>query len=307
MGKRTGVIKYNINETGRTFTGTARRVDIDAMMRLVNGPAVQEAISKGDIVGYVGHQYREKFGLDTPETAIVDGKTVILEPTCKTIYMKCFPNGDLEHEQEFLDVAAGRVGQRLWESGAYGFSSVFHAPDEGGLRTPKNYFGMDLVRGPNFDANRGNTGAMLDSVSAGGNSGLCDFAADHAALLDSVDRHIQQVEATAASISEDYLAQCRQNDELVEQNARLLERLRKLGDRGVMLDSARTPDRMERGIPMDPGTAMLDSAARFMARESLPGYQPDPAVAEKEKGVANTVANGVKSAMSVISSVISGG
>lgn len=307
MGKRTGVIKYNINETGRTFTGTPRKIDVDATMRLVNGPEVQEAVSKGDIVGYVGHQYREKFGLDTPETVIVDGKAVVLEPNTKTIYIKCYPNGDIEHEQEFLDTAAGRVGQRLWESGAYGFSSVFYAPDEGGLRTPRNYFGMDLVRGPNFDANRGNTGAMLDSISAGGNSGLCDFAAEHAALLDSVDRHIQQVEASAASISEDYLAQCRQNDDLVEQNARLLERLSKLGQSAAMLDSARSPEQMERGIAMDPGTAMLDSASRFMARESLPGYQPDPAEEEKEKGVTSAVTAGVKSAMSIISSVISGG
>lgn len=307
MGKRTGVIKYNINETGRTFTGTARKVDVDAMMRLVNGPAVQEAVSKGDIVGYVGHQYREKFGLDTPETVIVDGKTVYLEPTCKTIYIKSLPNGDLEHEQEFLDTAAGRVGQRLWESGAYGFSSVFHAPDEGGFRTPKNYFGMDVVRGPNFDANRGNTGAMLDSVSAGDNAGLCDFAADHAALLDSVDRHIQQVEATAASISQDYLDQCRQNDELVEQNARLLERLREAGANGAMLDSTRSPDKMERGISMDTGTAMLDSAKRFMSRDSLPGYQPSAVETEKEKSATASVAAGVKNAISVIGSVINGG
>ncbi|WP_085618848.1 MULTISPECIES: hypothetical protein [unclassified Pseudomonas] len=306
MGTRTGVIRYNMNETGRTFTGTPRKVDIDAAMRVVNGAAVQEAVKNGDIVGYIGHQNREKFGLDTPESVIVNGTQVILEPAVRTIYIKCFPDGTLEHEQEFLDTAAGRIGQRLWESGAYGFSSVFYAPDEGGMRTPKNYFGMDLVRGPNFVANR--SPAMLDSVSAGGAGAEYDYASESAALMDSIDRHVQQVESMAASISKDYVEQCRQNDELVEQNARLLERLRQLDKGGAMLDNAgsASPSKMERGIPMDRGQGMLDSAARFMAFTELPGYQPDPTEAEKDKGVAATIAGGVKSAMSVISSVIRG-
>jgi hypothetical protein len=304
MGKRTGVIRYNLNDTGRTFTGQPRKIDIDAAMRLFNGSALQEAIQKGDVVGYVGHQYREKYTLQVPETVIVDGKEVVLEPAVRTIYIKCSPTGDIEHEQEFLDTAPGRVALRLWESKAYGFSSAIYAPEEGGLRVPKGYFGMDLVRAPNYDSNRGYS-VMLDSVEAGAFAGVDTFASDNAALLDSVDAMIKESDAFAEGLSKDYLAQCQINDDLVEYNARLLERLRQAKIDAPMLDSA--PLVMERGIPMDPGTAMLDSAKRFMSQEELPGYQPEVEKTDKEdKGAVATVTNGVKKALAVVNSVIRG-
>lgn len=301
MGKRTGVIRYNLNDTGRSFTGQPRKIDIDAAMRLLNGAALQESVRKGDVVGYIGHQYREKYGLDVPETVIVDGKTVVLEPSVRTIYIKCYPTGDVEHEQEFLDTAPGRVGQRLWEGKAYGFSSAIFAPEEGGLRVPKGYFGMDLVRAPNYDSNRGYA-VMLDSVSPGTFAQVELFASDNAALLDSVDAMIKESDAMAASISKSYLEQCRANDELVEHNARLLERLHQAGVSAPMLDNA--PATMQRGIPMDKGADMLDSASRFLAYQELPGYQPEP-VAE-DKGALDAVTSGVKKTLSVISSVING-
>jgi hypothetical protein len=301
MGKRTGVIRYNLNDNGRTFTGQSRKIDIDAAMRLFNGAALQESVQKGDIVGYVGHQYREKYKLDVPETVIEDGKTVVLEPAVRTIYIKCSPTGDIEHEQEFLNTAPGRVAQRLWDSKAYGFSSAIYAPEEGGLRVPRGYFGMDLVRAPNYDSNRGYA-VMLDSADAGAFSGVDTFASDNAALLDAVDTMIKDSDAGALSISSAYLEQCQMNDDLVEQNARLLEMLSKAKIAAPMLDNA--PSVMERGIPMDPGTAMLDSAKRFMSNDALPGYQPEP---EKEdKGAVAAVASGVKKAMSMVNSVISG-
>lgn len=303
MGKRTGVIRYNLNDTGRTYTGQPRKIDIDAAMRLLNGAALQESIQKGDVVGYIGHQYREKYGLDVPETVIVDGKEVVLEPGVRTIYIKCFPTGDVEHEQEFLDTASGRVGQRLWDSKAYGFSSAIYAPEEGGLRVPKGYFGMDLVRAPNYDNNRGYA-VMLDSASPGAFAVGDTFAADNAALLDSVDTMIKESDALAASISNSYLEQCRANDDLIEQNALLLEKLSKAGIAAPMLDSA--PTTMVRGVSMDKGEQMLDSAGRFMAMTELPGYEPEPEKKDKESGAVATVTKNVKTALSVISSVISG-
>lgn len=303
MSKRTGVIRYNLNDTGRDFTGTRRHVDVDAAMRLFNGVVTQEMVRKGDIVGYVGHQYRLlKTGLDVPETVIVDGKEVVLEPAMRTVYLKCYPNGDVEHEQEFLDTASGRVAQRLWESKAYGFSSAIHAPtDEAtGLRVPMGYFGMDLVRGPNYDTNRGYT-VMLDSVGAADQGGQA--LSDHAAMLDAVDRMIKESDAHAAEISVAYLAQCKLNDELIDNIARLRERLQAAGQQAPMLDNA--PNVMERGIAMDTGAAMLDSAARFMAipEKDLPTFEepskePEPG---KDEGA---VAKGVKSALSVVGSVL---
>ncbi|QLG96692.1 hypothetical protein HZF02_32765 (plasmid) [Pseudomonas yamanorum] len=303
MSKRTGVIRYNLNDTGRTYTGQPRKIDIDAAMRLLNGPALQESIRKGDVVGYIGHQYREKFGLDVPETVIVDGKEVVLEPGVRTIYIKCYPNGDVEHEQEFLNSAPGRVGQRLWDSKAYGFSSAIYAPEEGGLRVPKGYFGMDLVRAPNYDNNRGYA-VMLDSVNPGAFAVEDTFASDSAALLDSVDTMIKESDAMAATISTSYLEQCKANDELVEFNAVLLEKLAKAGIAAPMLDNA--PTVMERGISMDKGEVMLDTAKRFMNRDDLPGYQEEPGKGEKDKNAAVAVTKGVKAALSVIGSVIRG-
>lgn len=301
MLKRTGVIRYNLNENGRTFTGQPRKIDIDAAMRLFNGVALQEAIAKGDVVGYIGHQYREKFGLDVPETVIVDGKGVYLEPGTRTIYLKCFPNGDVEHEQEFPATAAGRVAQRLWESKMYGFSSAIYAPEENGLRAPKGYFGMDLVRAPNYDANRGYT-TMLDSVGAGSFGATDTFLSDNAAMLDSVDAMIRESDKMAEEISKSYLQQCELNDELLDRVAQLQERLVAAGQSAAMLDSVNQS--MVRGINMDKGEQMLDSANRFMTAE-LPGYEDpekDKADADQAKGVISTV----KSALAIVGSVMRG-
>jgi hypothetical protein len=304
MGKRTGVIRYNLNEIGRSHTGVPRKIDIDEAMRLLNGPYVQEAVRKGDVGGYVGHQFREKFGLDVPETVIVDGKVVVLEVGVRTIYIKCSPTGDVEHEQEFLDTATGRVAQRLWESKAYGFSSAIYAPEEGGVRKPKGFFGMDLVRAPNYDSNRGYA-VMLDSVSPGAFIEQNSFVSESAALLDSVDAMIKEADATAEQMSNAYLEQCRANDELIEQNARLLERLGQVGV-SAMLDSA--PAVMERGTAMDKGKAMLDSASRFMNTQDLVGYEDGQAEAKEkeEAGAVATVAKTLKSAMSLVHSVVRG-
>ncbi|WP_163003743.1 hypothetical protein [Pseudomonas viridiflava] len=295
------MIRYNLNDNGRTFTGQPRKIDIDAAMRLFNGVALQEAIAKGDVVGYIGHQYREKFGLDVPETVIVDGKEVYLEPGTRTIYLKCFPNGDVEHEQEFPATACGRVAQRLWEGKMYGFSSAIHAPEVNGLRSPRGYFGMDLVRAPNYDANRGYT-TMLDSVSAGGFGTTDTFLSDNAAMLDSVDAMIRESDKMAEEISKSYLQQCELNDELLDRVAQLQERLVAAGQPAPMLDSANQG--MVRGINMNKGEEMLDSAKRFMTAD-LPGYEDpekDKADAEEAKGVISTV----KSALAIVGSVMRG-
>lgn len=301
MRKTTGVIRYNLNENGRDFTGQPRKIDIQAAMNLLNGPAVQEAVRKGDIVGYFGHQYREKFGLDVPETAIVDGKEVVLTPVVRTVSIKCLPNGEVEHEQEFLPSAGGRVAERLWDGKAFGFSSAIHAPVVAGVRVPLGYFGMDFVRAPNYDSNRG-YGAMLDSVEPGCFSAEGVIVSEAEALLDSVDRLITASDAQAADISTAYLEQCALNDQLLETNAKLLERLR-LGEGGAMLDST-SATTMERPSVLGGGAAMLDSAKRFLeAAPTLPVFQ-EP---EKPKNDGPKLTDGVKSAMRLAASVISGG
>lgn len=296
MRVRTGVISYNLNDRGRQFAGQDRKVDIEATMRLLNGPQVQELVRKGDIYGYFGHMFREKYGLNVPETAIENGKVVVLEPNVRTVMIKCLPDGTIKHEQEFLDNAPGRIAARLYASKAYGFSSVFHAPEENGLRTPKTFHGMDFVRTPNYDTNRGYD-SMLDSVEAGA-IGSLGFAGECAALMDSVEVIIAQSDAQAAEISEAYLHQCKVNDDLVDLNARLMLRLQKAGT-GAMLDSA-DPATLQRGSEFLPSRAeaMLDSADRFMAAV-LPGLEPPPEEVEADKKVG-IVTKGVELVRKVV-------
>lgn len=299
MRVRTGVISYNLNDRGRHFAGQDRKVDIDATMRLLNGPQVQEMVRKGDIYGYFGHMFREKYGLNVPETAIENGKVVVLEPNVRTVMIKCLPDGTIQHEQEFLNNAPGRIAARLYASKAYGFSSVFHAPEENGLRTPKTFHGMDFVKTPNYDTNRGYD-SMLDSVEAGA-IGSLGFAGECAALMDSVEAIIAHSDAQAAEISEAYLRQCKDNDALVDLNARLMLRLQKAGA-GAMLDSI-DPVRLQRGAEFMPShaKAMLDSADRFMAAE-LPGLESPPEEVEADKK-AGIVAKGVELVRKVIGGV----
>lgn len=281
MRVRTGVISYNLNERGRNFAGQDRKVDIEATMRLLNGPQIQELVRKGDVFGYFGHMFREKYGLNVPEVVIEGGKTVVLEPCVRTVMIKCLPDGTINHEQEFLNNAPGRIAARLYASKAYGFSSVFHAPEENGLRTPKTYHGMDFVKNPNYDTNRGYD-AMLDSVEAGAMESQ-GFVSECAALMDSIESIIAQNDAQSAEISEAYLHQCKLNDDLVDLNARLSQRLRDAGKAGAMFDSV-DPNTLQRGSEFLPSraAAMLDSADRFMTAV-LPGLEPAPEEVEAEK------------------------
>jgi hypothetical protein len=286
MPTRTPVISYNLNERGRDYTGQNRAIDIDAAMRFINHPATQESVRKGDYFGYVGHGFREKYGLAVPETVIEGGKTVVLEPAVKTVLLKCMPDGTVQHQQEFLDTGPGRVAARLYQSKNWGFSSVFFAPDVNGKRTMKQYFGMDFVRSPNYDTNRGYA-AMLDSMDAGALSSG-GFAQDYGDMMDSVDKVLAENDALAADISKAYLTQCAANDELVDHIARLTERL-KAG--GGMLDST-SAEKLERGTSYMPSRAneMLDSADRFM-RADLDALQAE-VVPPKEEETSGFLAKG---------------
>lgn len=280
MRKRTGVISYNLNKRGRDFNGQDRDVDIAAAMRLINGAAVQELVRQGDVYGYVGHTFREKYGLNVPDTVTENGKVVVLEPSVRTVFIKCMPDGTVEHEQEFLNNAPGRIAGRLYDSKAYGFSSVFHAPEENGKRTPRTFHGMDFVRTPNYNTNKGYD-ALLDGIEPGAIESL-GFAGECAAMMDSVDAIMAENEAQAAGISEAYLHQCKVNDDLVDINARLMLRLQKAAT-GAMLDSL-DPTTLQRGSEFLPSRAeaMLDSADRFMSAV-LPELEPAPEEVEADK------------------------
>ncbi len=211
MGRRTGIIKFNLADRMRQHRGQERNFDLAAAVRLLNGGSVQERIKHGDMVGYFGHWPRVKFGLDPEEGGFIDGKQISLEPAIRTVYLKAYPNGDVEHEQEFLSTASGKIGERIWGSDAYGFSSAMDSKRLGGMQVPTGFFGFDFVREPNFSANRG-YGVTLDGVMDP--EAVLDAVEEREALFDEVNRMLD-----ASTQAYDLLAQT--NERLALENEQL--------------------------------------------------------------------------------------
>lgn len=151
MGISTGIIKYNLHDRGRKQSGSPRYFNVPKLMALVNAGEIQEMVEKGDLVGYLGHDIRKKFGLNPPEAALQNGNLVPIEPAFVTTYLKVYDDGTVEHEARFLDTPLGKVAQEWFQAKIGGFSSVVE-PDE---RNPSMFWGFDYVRSPNFHGNRG--------------------------------------------------------------------------------------------------------------------------------------------------------
>lgn len=64
MSRKTAKITYSVKERGYQFNGQNRDdIDVQAMVKFINSPKTQELITKGNILGYYGHQVRELYGL----------------------------------------------------------------------------------------------------------------------------------------------------------------------------------------------------------------------------------------------------
>lgn len=149
MAIRTGIIKYNLNDRKRTHTGKPRQFDIPKLVSLINSDEIQERVKNGDITGYYGHWPRIKFGMNPREGGVVDGKVVNLEPCHKTIYLKAYDDGTIEHEEEFLDNDPGMKAEKLLEGKMGGFSSAISL-----VNGMYQFFGFDFVHAPNYSGNR---------------------------------------------------------------------------------------------------------------------------------------------------------
>lgn len=153
------LIKYNLKDRGRQFTGADRNFDVSAIVKAINSPACQERIKKRDMLGFLGHWIRIRFGLEPVEGGVHNGKIKTIEPAIITTGLKAYPNGDIEHQTEFLDNPSGHIAYRMYKNKIGGFSSVI---DE-----IKNVFwGFDWVNEPNYSTNRGYA-LTMDSVSNG--------------------------------------------------------------------------------------------------------------------------------------------
>lgn len=162
--RKTKLIKYNIKERGYKHNGQNRNnVDVQSMVDRINGAQTQELVDKGILYGYYGHDIRKRFGMVPPETAIVDGKKIMLEPATRTLLVKAYGNGDVEHIQEFLDNDSGEFARRQYLAKIGGFSSAQNYNKHSSPLAVTGFYGMDYVAQPNYATNVGD-GALFDGL-----------------------------------------------------------------------------------------------------------------------------------------------
>ena len=103
--RKSKIITYNIKERGRTHAGKDRsNVNIRSMVDAINSLATQELVETGDMYGYYGHELRALYGMNPPDTVMTDdGRAIRIAPAIRTIMLTANSNGDITHQQEFLE------------------------------------------------------------------------------------------------------------------------------------------------------------------------------------------------------------
>lgn len=168
--RKSKVIKYNIKERGRVHVGKDRsNVNLRSMVDAINSPATQELVETGDMYGYYGHELRALYGMNPPDTVMTDdGREIRIAPAIRTIKLSADSNGDVTHQQEFLENEAGEYAYQQYKAGIGGFSSACgFKPMMDGSRVVQGFYGYDYVRNPNYHTNKGAgllDGLMLDGL-----------------------------------------------------------------------------------------------------------------------------------------------
>jgi len=147
-------------------TGKDRsNVDAQSMIHKINSAEVQEFVKNGQLIGYYGHQIRQRYGMNPPETVMIGDKIIRLEPAIRTIYLRADPDGNVTHKTEFLENDAGNHAMRQYMANVGGFSTACdYFVQPGGILVPRNFAGYDYVLQPNFVDNVGY--ALFDSIHA---------------------------------------------------------------------------------------------------------------------------------------------
>lgn len=189
MSRLTKKITYSLKNRGYQHNGQNRDdLDINAAIKLIRSPQVQELVNKGGVLGFYGHQIRELLGLNPPETAVIDGREIRIEPAVKTTLLEVDKDGNVTHQQYFFENEAGEHAFRQYKAGIGGFSSAFYSPYQNGKRVPLSFHGFDFVLRPNYDSNRGN--GMFDSLD-GSSTNIYQKQALEQSVLTMYD-HIMQ-------------------------------------------------------------------------------------------------------------------
>ena len=124
-GRKTKRITFNLHERGRQFLGKDRsNVDMNEMIKQINSPQIQEMAKTGTLYGYNGHEIRKRYGMNPPDSVIVDGKVVYLERAFRTLEVYADKEGNVSHVTEFLDNPSGEYARKQYQARVGGFSSA---------------------------------------------------------------------------------------------------------------------------------------------------------------------------------------
>ena len=119
MGRVTGEITYNLADRGRTAVGSSRDWDMQSAVRVINSPATQEMVDKGDMLGYLEHLPRTLFNTCRPVMGGLVGGMAGMAIFCLVYRAITGVNLGLP-----LCVALGLLGALLGELGDLSFSAV---------------------------------------------------------------------------------------------------------------------------------------------------------------------------------------
>lgn len=232
MPKKTKILSFNLKERGRKHTGQDRsNLDVPAMIKHINSAPVQELISTKSLLGFYGHQIRQRFGLFPPETAIIEGRVVQLEAAFHTIGLKAHDDGTVEHQHEFADNAAGQKAQQQYAANMGGFSTAVRYAKQGLKAVPTLFAGFDFVWQPNYATNVGD-GVLLDGLYIDESEAeYAEFDSIHdpaqAVKIQLLDQQILQVYDaihTEAALNEHLGNTLDQVGQLMQENQRILDR-----------------------------------------------------------------------------------
>jgi len=161
---------FNMFQEGRTYTGHHRNYILENAIKVCYDPSTREKIRLREALGYLGHGRRELSGrLALPEVGAIklpDGSSVITEnvPANVTTQFEVHKGGLVEHTQEILETAPGKIVSGLNASRVGGFSWACAGFDggAGGKTKITGFHGFDYVMNPGFASNRG---YILESAS----------------------------------------------------------------------------------------------------------------------------------------------
>ncbi|SDC28816.1 hypothetical protein [Acinetobacter boissieri] len=187
-GRKTKPLKYNLHDRCRSYTGIDRsNVDFMSMINLINHQATQEMVESGQMLGFYGHQVRQRFGMTPPESVPIDGKMVYLEPAFKTIALTADRDGNVTHQAEFLNNDSGEFARRQYLAKVGGFSTAVNYKRCNTQLIPSGFFGFDYVTQPNYTSNVGD-GQLFDGLYIPERLDSQEFACfDSATAIETLD------------------------------------------------------------------------------------------------------------------------